>query len=177
MKKLFALTEDERLIFRKTVSGTKPIHHDRVARLTQRCITTISPYRRILREQINASFYFTEKNQVLLDNQAQSQYARPNTSLHDIKKLRHGYYVPKLFLDLHGLTRKTAKQELGALIAACQRELINCACIMHGHGKHILKQQMPIWLAQHPDLLCFHQAPKKFGGSAALLILVELNYL
>ena len=39
-----------------------------------------------------------------------------------------------------------AKQELGALIAACRREHVFCACVMHGHGKHILKQQTPLWL-------------------------------
>ena len=44
---------------------------------------------------------------------------------------------------------------------------------MHGHGKHILKQQTPLWLAQHPDVLAFHQ-PKEWGGNAAILLLVEL---
>ena len=44
---------------------------------------------------------------------------------------------------------------------------------MHGHGKHILKQQTPLWLAQHPDVIAFHQAPKEWGGDAALLVLVE----
>jgi DNA-nicking Smr family endonuclease len=29
-------------------------------------------------------------------------------------------------------------------------------------------------LAQHPDVLVFHQAPKEWGGSAAILLLVEL---
>jgi DNA-nicking Smr family endonuclease len=34
-----------------------------------------------------------------------------------------------------------------------------CACVMHGHG-NILKQQTPLWLAQHPHIMAFHQAPK-----------------
>jgi len=46
---------------------------------------------------------------------------------------------------------------------------------MHGHGKHILKQQTPLWLAQHPDVLAFHQAPKELGGTASLLVLIELD--
>lgn len=48
--------------------------------------------------------------------------------------MRRGDYSPELFLDLHGLTQLQAKQELGALIAACRREHIFCACVMHGHG-------------------------------------------
>ncbi len=67
--------------------------------------------------------------------------------------MRRGDYSPELFLDLHGLTQLQAKQELGALIAACRREHIFCACVMHGHGKHILKQQTPLWLAQHPHVI------------------------
>lgn len=50
-----------------------------------------------------------------------------------------------------------------------------CACVMHGHGKHILKQQTPLWLAQHPHVMAFHQAPKEYGGDAALLVLIEVE--
>lgn len=72
-------------------------------------------------------------------------------------------------------TQLQAKQELGALIAACRREHVFCACVMHGHGKHILKQQTPLWLAQHPHVMAFHQAPKEYGGDAALLVLIEVE--
>ncbi len=81
----------------------------------------------------------------------------------------------KIKQDTHGLTQQQAKQELGALIAACRREHVFCACVMHGHGKHILKQQTPLWLAQHPHIMAFHQAPKEYGGDAALLILIEVE--
>ena len=89
-----------------------------------------------------------------------AKYVRPDVSHFEAKKLRRGDYSPELFLDLHGLTQLQAKQELGALIAACRREHVFCACVMHGHGKHILKQQTPLWLAQHPHVMAFHQAPK-----------------
>jgi len=47
--------------------------------------------------------------------------------------------------------------------------------VMTGQGKHILKQQTPLWLAQHPHVMAFHQAPKMFGGDAALLVLIEVE--
>ena len=46
---------------------------------------------------------------------------------------------------------------------------------MYGHVKNILKKQTPMWLAQHPHVICFHQAPKEFGGNAALLVLFDIN--
>ena len=103
------------------------------------------------------------------------RYLRADVSHFELKKMRRGDYSPELFLDLHGLTQQQAKQELGALIAACRREHVFCACVMHGHGKHILKQQTPLWLAQHPHVMAFHQAPKEYGGDAALLLLIEVE--
>jgi DNA-nicking Smr family endonuclease len=46
---------------------------------------------------------------------------------------------------------------------------------MHGHGKHILKQRLPMWLAQHPQVLAFHQATRAWGGNAALLVLLRVE--
>ncbi len=60
------------------------------------------------------------------------------------------------------------------MIAACRREHVFCACVMHGHGKR-LKRQTPLWLAQHPHVMAFHQAPKEYGGDAALLVLIEVE--
>ena len=45
---------------------------------------------------------------------------------------------------------------------------------MHGIGKYILKQKAPMWLAQHPDVMAFHQAPLEFGGAGALLVLIDI---
>ncbi len=67
----------------------------------------------------------------------------PTSAISELKKLRRGDYSPELFLDLHGLTQQQAKQELGALIAACRREHVFCACVMHGHGKHIPQTANP----------------------------------
>ncbi len=130
---------------------------------------------RLMQEQVDASYYFSDEFQPNLDTEGATRYVREGSNHYELKKLRRGDYPPELFLDLHGLTQLQAKQEIGALIAACRREHVYCACVMHGHGKHILKQQTPLWLAQHPDIIAFHQAPKEWGGKAALLILIELD--
>jgi DNA-nicking Smr family endonuclease len=175
MKKRYQLADEERHLFRESVAGTKRIRQDTVKPPKPRLKVSVLPTRRLIREQVDASFYFSDEFQPLLDSEGPARYVRPDASAYEVKKLRRGDYTPELFLDLHGLTQAQAKQELGALIAACRREHVHCACVMHGHGKHILKQQTPLWLAQHPDVLGFHQAPKPFGGDAALLVLIELN--
>lgn len=176
MTKRFKLDTDEQILFRKTVADAKPIYQDTVIPFKPRrkVMTLCSRY--LLQEPVDTSFYFSDEYQTLLNSNGPTSYIRSDTSPYEVKKLRRGDYTPELFLDLHGLTQAEAKKELGSLIIACGLEQVHCACVMHGYGKHILKYQTPLWLAQHPDVLCFHQAPKNFGGSAALLVLIELDY-
>ena len=174
MKKKTSLSEEDQTLFRQLMTGTRKITQDTIVHRPPKPKIKQTPPQRLLQEQVDASFYFSDEFQPQLDEDGPTRYVRPGASQFELKKLRRGDYVPDLFLDLHGLTQLQAKQELGALIAACKREHVYCACVMHGHGKHILKQQTPLWLAQHPDVLAFHQAPKEWGGSAAILLLVEL---
>lgn len=109
-----------------------------------------------------------------LTDEGPTRYARSDVSKYEVKRLRRGVYVPDVFLDMHGMTQQEAKRELGAMIAYCLKENVHCACVQHGIGKHILKQNVPLWLAQHLDVLAFHQAPLEFGGDGALLVLLSI---
>lgn len=172
MKKKTTLSEEDQALFRQLMAGTRKIKQDTIVHRPQRKKISEVPVKRLIQEQADASHYFSDEFQPLLNTEGPVKYVRPDVSHFEAKKLRRGDYSPELFLDLHGLTQLQAKQELGALIAACRREHVFCACVMHGHGKHILKQQTPLWLAQHPHVMAFHQAPKEYGGDAALLVLI-----
>ncbi|MDD1783224.1 endonuclease SmrB [Enterovibrio sp. ZSDZ35] len=173
MSKNTPIPDDDFSLFRDAVKGVKKLQQD-----------TINPPRRQTTEQSKKklsdstvrdhTFYFSDEFEPLLKEDGPTQYARTGVSKYEVKRLRRGVYVPDMFLDLHGMTQMEAKRELGALIAACIKEGISCACVMHGIGKHILKQKTPLWLAQHPDVLAFHQAPLEFGGDGALLVLIEI---
>lgn len=175
MKNKYHLTTDELELFKESIAGTKRLKQDTIVHRTPPKLGKKIAPERLLQEQVDASYYFSDEFQPQLDTDGPTRYVRPGVDHLEVKKLRRGDYSPDMFLDLHGLTQKQAKQELGALIAACKREHVHCACVMHGHGKHVLKQQTPLWLAQHPDVLAFHQAPKDWGGTAALLVLIELE--
>jgi len=169
------LNADDKALFRQLMSGTRKLAQDTIVHAPQRKKLREIPEKRLLSEQIDNSHYFSDEFQPLLATEGAVRYVRSDVDHFELKKLRRGDYSPEIFLDLHGLTQQQAKQELGALIAACRREHIFCASVMHGHGKHILKQQTPLWLAQHPLVMAFHQAPKVFGGDAALLVLIEVE--
>lgn len=172
MNKKTSLDEQDLALFRDAINGTRKIKQDTI-RLQTPAIKQKAEIREI-RETQQHIHYFSDEYEPLLSQEGPVRYVRSDVSSFEAKKLRRGDYIPDLMLDLHGLTQQEAKNELGALIDACRRQHIRCACVMHGHGKNILKQKIPLWLAQHPDVMAFHQAPKLWGGDAAILVLIEL---
>lgn len=173
MNKKTSLPEAELSLFRDELKGVKKLQQDTIIH-TKRHKLVQAKQKQQSNEARDHSFYFSDEFEPLLKTEGPTQYARTDVSKYEVKRLRRGVYVPDMFLDLHGMTQIEAKRELGALIAACIKEHVSCACVMHGIGKHILKQKTPLWLAQHPDVLAFHQAPLEFGGDGALLVLIEL---
>ena len=122
-----------------------------------------------------AQFHFSDEFEPNLTSQGPMKYVRTGVDSFEAKNLRRGFYRPDLILDLHGLAQHQAKKEIAALLYACQKEHAQCICIIHGHGSNVLKNKVPHWLVQHPDVMAFHQAPLEWGGKGALLALIELK--
>lgn len=175
MPNKFNLNQDDISLFKNSIGKAKKLKQDTVVHKPVKRPSKIVESHKLQQEKINTEFYFSDDYQPLLYEDP-IRYSREDADPYEVKKLKRGFYEPDFFLDLHGLTQLEAKKEIAALIAACLHEKAHCACIMYGHGKNILKKQTPMWLAQHPSVICFHQAPKEFGGSAALLILFEIDF-
>ncbi|PJG85732.1 endonuclease SmrB [Conservatibacter flavescens] len=167
------LDAEDIALFRESIKGTK--------KLTQ---NTFVPPRTVnvkkkaeireIREKQDTLFYFSDEYEPLLNDESAVKYLREGEDSYILKQLRRGDFSPELFLDLHGLTREQAKQELAALIQACESEHVYCASIMTGYGTYTLKRQIPRWLVQHPKVRALHQAPKEWGGEAAILVLLDV---
>ena len=121
-----------------------------------------------------ASFEFSDGFEGHFDIDQPLRYVKPETDSHEVKRLRRGDYPPDLILDLHGIKKEEAKYEIAALIHVAQKKHVYCVSIMHGKGTYVLKKSIPNWLIQHPAVMGFHQAPKEWGGQAALLVLIDL---
>lgn len=165
--------DDDFALFRDAVKGVKKFHQDTIIQQPIRNQKQ-KEIRRQAREATDNDFYFSDEFTPVLNTEGPMRYAREDVSKYEVKRLRRGVYAPEVFLDLHGMTQNEAKRELGAMIAYCIKQSEVCACVQHGIGKHILKQKVPLWLAQHPDVMAFHQAPLEFGGHGALLVLLNV---
>jgi len=154
-------------LFQAETKGIKPIKQDTFVAPRQKSGQKKSHLRDI-REKEDTLFYLLNEHDGVI------KYLREGEDSHLLKQLRRGDFSPELFLDLHGLTREQAKMELAALLLACEDEHVYCASIMTGYGTFTLKKQIPRWLVQHPKVRVLHQAPKEWGGEAAILILVDV---
>lgn len=159
-------------LFREAIKGTKKLKQDTFVPETRP--TSKAKAWRDYQEQKDTAFFFSDEYEPLLREENEKiKYLREDIDPYILKQLRRGDFQPELFLDLHGLTREQAKKELAALILACEKEQVYCASIMTGFGTRTLKEQIPRWLVQHPKIIALHQAPREWGGDAAILILVE----
>ena len=61
-------------------------------------------------------------------------YVRPGMSHQTLRRLRRGYWRIQENLDLHGLTRDEARQELSAFLAECLQKKFRCIRVIHGKG-------------------------------------------
>lgn len=175
MRKKNKLTDEERQLFTAHTSGIKKLRHDTLFLKPYRANHKFQSDKRRYHDQHNELYFFSDSFQPLLAQDGPVRYLRPDADPIELKKLSRGVYNPDIFLDLHGLTQQQAKKELAALISLCRAEGLHCASVMHGHGRNILKRQTPLWLAQHPAIIAFHQATREFGGNSALLILIEAS--
>lgn len=167
------LDEEAISLFRAEIKGVKPLKQDTFVAARphkKKAQATIKEQR----EQQDTLFYFSDEYEPLLNEESAVKYLRENEDSHLLKQLRRGDFSPEIFLDLHGLTREQAKLELAALIQTCEKEHLYCASIMTGYGTYTLKRQIPRWLVQHPKVRALHQAPKEWGGEAAIMILIDV---
>ncbi len=166
-------SDDDFALFKEAVQGVKKLQQDTIIQPPKR-ETKQKQQQRFSREAKDNEFFFSDEFEPMLSDDGPTRYARSDASKYEVKRLRRGVYVPDVYLDMHGMTQQEAKRELGAMIAHCIKENVHCASVMHGIGKHILKQKVPLWLAQHPDVMAYHQAPLEFGGAGALLVLLSI---
>jgi len=106
-------------------------------------------------------------------------YLRPGMGRLTLRKLRRGFWIVQAELDLHGMTRIEARQQLAAFLNACKKRGLRCVRIIHGKGlgsrnrAPVLKTNVRHWLMQRDEVLAFCQARAADGGGGAALVLLK----
>lgn len=94
-------------------------------------------------------------------------------------KLKKGLYPFEGKIDLHGATVNQAGKELDDAIKDAHTHGLRCILVVHGRGKGsfdnkpALKTHVNQWLRELPQVLAFHSAQSRHGGTGALYVLLK----
>ncbi len=117
----------------------------------------------------------------LLESDENLSYTRMGVGIDVAKKLRKGEWVIQAQLDLHGMRRDQARDNLGEFLRKCLRSGFRCVRIIHGKGlgsinkEPVLKNKVRNWLIQKDEVIAFSQATAADGGSGALIVLLRAS--
>jgi DNA-nicking Smr family endonuclease len=95
------------------------------------------------------------------------------------RKLKRGQYSIEAELDLHGLTRLEAQQQLNEFVNQCRDRNIRCVRIIHGKGYGssnqgpVIKPLVNQWLQRRTEILAFCSARPADGGTGAVYVLLK----
>ena len=99
-----------------------------------------------------------------------------------LRRLRRGYFSVQAHIDLHGRTRKEAREVLPGFIAESRKRGRRCVLIVHGRGLNskdqipVLKESLKVWLtrgAMSRSVLAFCTARPPDGGAGAVYVLLR----
>ncbi len=106
-------------------------------------------------------------------------WQRPGIQNGVFRKLRLGQYPIEARLDLHRLTVEQARKEVFDFVGDCVRYGVRTVIILHGKGERnpdgiaLLKSHLARWLPELNDVLAFHSAQKRHGGTGAVYVMVR----
>ena len=106
-------------------------------------------------------------------------WQRPGVQHGVFRKLRLGQYPIEARLDLHRMTVDQARKEVYEFIGDCVRYGVRTVIILHGKGERnpdgiaLLKSHLAKWLPELNDVLAFHSAQKRHGGTGAVYVMVR----
>ena len=115
----------------------------------------------------------------LLDTDATLSFRRRGVGPEVVRKLRRGVWAIQAHLDLHGLRRDEAREQLSAFFREAVRQKLRCVRVIHGKGngspgrEPVLKAKVRAWLVQKEEVMAFVQARASEGGHGALVVLLR----
>jgi DNA-nicking Smr family endonuclease len=114
----------------------------------------------------------------LLETDDSLSFRRPGVGPEVVRKLRRGVWATQAKLDLHGLRRDEAREQLAGFLRAATQAGLRCVRVIHGKGngspgrQGVLKAKVKVWLVQRQEVIAFTQARPVDGGQGALMVLL-----
>ena len=184
-EKRVRLAKEEANVFRGALGDVKPIA------VSDRYVAPIAPSApratpakprtaaedtaAVLRESLSDLFDVDG----LLDDDPTLSYSANGVGSDVVRKLRKRHWPVQDELDLHGMTRDTARDQVGDFLRRMMRRGVRCVRVIHGKGygsaggEPVLRAMVHSWLVQKDEVVAFCVANKADGGHGALIVLLK----
>lgn len=170
--------EDDGVLFRRAVAGTRPLQRDFVETMKARPVPRARFRRRdeaaALEESLDADL-----DDIETFAGERLRFRRPEVGPRTLKRLARGSYSVQNELDLHGMTMVEAEAALQVFMNDCLAAGHRCVRIVHGKGLGsgnrgpVLKPRVLELLTRWRDVLAFASARHVDGGSGAVYVLLR----
>mgnify|MGYP000630674243 FL=1 len=181
------LARERAVEFRGAMDGVKKMpESDRyVYRPVQEAMLREQPGKRVLSQEEDDALVLQQSLsdgfdvEGLLDDDPTLGYAKDGVGPDVLKKLRKRHWPLQGELDLHGMSRDTARGEVGDFVRRCVRRGVRCIRIIHGigygspNGEPVLRAVVHSWLVQLDEVVAFCGASRNDGGHGALVVLLK----
>ena len=114
-----------------------------------------------------------------LDLGGADSYLRSGLPRSVLRDLRRGRWSIQDHVDLHGMNRQQAHEQVTRFIAQARGGGKRCLRIVHGRGhgspgrEAVLRQLVKSWLVRCREVMAFCHAPPHDGGDGALWVLLR----
>lgn len=170
--------DDEESLFLAEMAGVTPLRSDNKVKIQKKPkkpprLTDDNDYSYAIDDVFSTAEISEECPDIL-------SFSRSGLQRNVLKKLRQGKNPIEHALDLHGLTVEQARRELLEFLGECEAVNIRYAIIVHGKGyrskdKPVIKPMVNRWLRAADNVLAFHSAQAKDGGTGAVYILLKIK--
>lgn len=174
-----SMSDEDKAIFRDHMRSVKPLNEK------NKKVRIDTPKPAIPPKRIHAPIPQEKKEYYLSDvikdtvlSHTLLSYAQSGLPNQRFKALKNGQIPWKGRLDLHGLKSENARDALCQYIENQAEQGKRCLLIIHGKGGYegappIIKNLVNRWLPQLDDVLAFHSALPKDGGTGAVYVLLK----
>jgi len=165
--------------FLAEMQGVKPIEQDKIEKVRKKVVSN-SSYRQkaAVKKESKYQNFLTDGDVVRVQPNDVLNYKISGIQPLVFKSLRNAKYQFDYHLDLHRYTIQQAREAVFRLISSGEIEDLRCFLITHGKGERSsepakLKSYVNHWLQQIDQVVAFHSALPRHGGTGSVYVLLK----
>lgn len=174
-----AVTDEDDKIFRKAMSGAKPLKTDGRVPVSHPKPKPRARFRRADESAALAESLEDDIDTIEHHSGAALRFHRQHVGRRTLRKLTRGGYSVQAEIDLHGMTLAEAKPRLRDFIQYSAEQGHLCVRVVHGKGLGsgqrgpVLKSAVNSWLRRWHNVIAFVSTRQVDGGTGAVYVLLQ----